>query len=52
MYVKIWDINTSRYIDIPHVKHIYQSVDKTYFKLDEIEYKTSRYDLQFVAQED
>lgn len=48
MYVSIWDIKNEKFIRITDVEHIYISIDKTYFKLDYKEYRSSEYDIQSI----
>lgn len=51
MNVMLWDIKVGRYIEIFNVKHIYQSVGGTYFKLDSKIYNTIDYHLHFIHSE-
>lgn len=51
MNVMLWDIKVGRYIEIFNVKHIYQSIGGTYFKLNSKKYDTSKYNLQFIHSE-
>ena len=49
MHVSIWDKLEKKHLYIKNVKHIHQSCQSLhYFDLDDKEYDTERYELNFI----
>ena len=48
MNIEIWNKNTAHWETIVNVKRIYLSTSGNYFKLDNREFSTSKYDIQFI----